>query len=156
MRHLKNSIILLSISLFMSGCTQAPYPMGGGLHTVSATCLGFSAGPAVKTVYEEADKYAKEKNMVVVPESITAKDAVPFGPHPSAVLVFRLVSPDSPEAKSKHKMTTGLQKVQIIGNKPKKEESVEEKLSKLKNLYDSGSITEEEYKKARLGILSNF
>ena len=46
---------------------------------------------------------------------------------------------------------------QMIENKPtKKEVTLEEKLIKIKKLYDNGAISEDEYKKSRIGILSNY
>ncbi len=158
MKFLKN-FILLGVILLISGCTQAPHPIGGGLYMTTSTGAGFSAEGVTKSVYAEAEKLAKEKNKVVYVESIDVEQGALGRNPPSAKLMFRLVEPNSEEAKSKQRLIPGLQRIQMIGNNnnpPKSEPTLEEKLSKIKKLYEDGTITKEEYDKARIGILSNY
>jgi len=140
-------IALLAL-VVSSGCTQTPHRIGGGLHIVTSSGAGFSSEGVTKSVYEEADKYAKERGKVVYIENIEVQEGRLGRQPPRAKLTFRLVEPNSGVADNQ-KLVLGLQKVQEV------KKSIEERLKELKGLFDRGVITEIEYKKSRQGVLLN-
>ena len=140
-------IALLAL-VVSSGCTQTPHRIGGGLHIVTSTGVGYSTEGVTKSVYEAADEYAKKRGKVVYIEDINVQEGITMKRQPHAKLTFRLVEPNSGVADNQ-KLILGLQKVQEV------KKSIEERLKELKGLFDRGVITEIEYKKSRQGVLLN-
>lgn len=164
---MKNRIIYLSIAfslafLFVGCSTSNAYPIGGGLHKVTSIGAGISAESVTENVYEEANRYAKEKGMAMYPESIDVIDGFYGRNVPSAELTFRLVPHGSIEASTTPEFITGLQKVQIIDDKKSITQkhlldvSIEDKLKHLKTLYTKELITENEYNKKRKEMLGSY
>jgi hypothetical protein len=155
---------LISI-IFLVGCsTSRPYATGGGLYRVTSTGAGISAESVTENVYEAAKEYAKEKGMVMYPESFNVRDGAYGRNPPSAELSFRLVKPNSNEASKAPKFISGLQKVEIINKSedkstniiPANNLSIEDKLQKIKSIYDSGLITKDEYSEKRKNIINSY
>ncbi len=82
----------------MAGCTTRIVPAGPDTYSVSSRGAGYSAAYTRSNAYEAADKFCRERGLVMVPVSVDSERGAP-GRQPSTELIFRALKPGDPEIK---------------------------------------------------------
>lgn len=85
-------------AILMAGCTTRIVPAGPDTYAVSSRGAGYSAAYTRSNAYEAADKFCRERGLVMVPLTMNAQDGAPFK-QPSTELIFRALKPGDPEIK---------------------------------------------------------
>lgn len=152
----KFKLVLLSLIVFLiSGCSTKVSQIGGdNLYMAYSTGAGFNPASEVQNVNEAAIKFAKEKDMTMIPIDLKIQQGILGSTPPSATLQFKLVPHNSVEAKNKDNDSLGINKLEV-SNKKDKNNSLEKKLNDVKELLEKGLINQEEYEKMRKNIINN-
>ena len=99
-----------------------------------------SSSTLQKKAYEEASAFCTEKSLVMETISMNAKASRPFGGFPEATLRFRCVSQGSPNPQTAASSSTST-------------DDKYSKLERLKNLLDSGALTQDEFNREKAKLL---
>jgi hypothetical protein len=144
------------LAVFVTACsTGNVIQVGPDTFSVTSTGAGFSTDGVRKNVYSSANSYCAQKALVMVESSIKVQ-AGRYGSHPpNADLVFRCLKDGDPEIARR---TAGIQGV-MIGTLETKEDSEDlgdsyAELKQLKELLDSGALTQEEFDMEKAKILA--
>ena len=99
-----------------------------------------SSSSLQKKAYEEATAFCTERTLIMETISMNAKAARPLGGFPEATLRFRCVSdhPASP---------------QVVSSPGYNADDKFSQLERLKNLLDSGALTQEEFNREKAKLL---
>jgi len=92
--------ITIILALVLSGCSAQVISTGPDTYTVtSGASAGFSSAGVRAEVYNAANKFCAERDLIMVPVSLDAREGA-LGRHPpSATLVFRALPPGDPDIK---------------------------------------------------------
>lgn len=149
---MKTKWIAFSTILLMAGC-GASLPIQTGLDTYSVTSsgAGFSTDGVKADVYEAANKHCTGLNRQMVEVSLKTQDGALGRNPPSADLTFKCLAQGDPEIQRRG---SGQNVVLIpaMGQPPSSDRYAE--LKKLKELLDSGALTQKEFDEQKAKILS--
>jgi hypothetical protein len=91
-------LFLLSATMLLSGCASGVVPMGRDTYMISGSSPGLIGTGSVRAkLLKQADKWCKERGLVMVPISYSGTDAVYGGQWASAEVIFRAVPPSDAE-----------------------------------------------------------
>jgi hypothetical protein len=91
-RKVKATILVALSALLVAGCSSGVVPMGRDTYLISGTQPGLiGAGTVRANLLKKAEKWCKERNLVMVPLSSSGADAVFGGQWANAEVVFRAV-----------------------------------------------------------------
>lgn len=121
-----------------------------------AGMFGSAAGSKAKAL-KAAAEFAKEKGMVAIPINLEVEGAIPGARMGGASYEFRLVPPDSPEARSGMYLERGpdhINEERIKIQQPQQKPDVYTELLKLDDLHKRGILTDAEFEAAKKRLLT--
>jgi hypothetical protein len=142
--------------ILVSGCsTGSVIQAGPDTYSVTSTGAGFSTDGVRSKVYDAANEYCAKKNLVMIEASLDIQSGS-LGRHPpNADLKFRCLKSGDPEISRR---ASGVQGVMIgalpVSDKPANTENKYVKLKQLKELLDSGILTQKEFDAQKIKILA--
>ena len=155
MKPYYTSALLIVAATVLAGCTTGDVVKAGpNTYSVTSTGAGFSTDGVRGNVYEKAEKYCSQQNLVMVEISI-ATQAGAYGKHPpNADLKFRCLKAGDPEIARRAAGVEGIMigELRDGGNRPS-EGSKYTEIKQLKELLDSGAITTSEYDRQKAIVL---
>lgn len=154
----RTSWLILVAFLVLTACatTSGVAPMGPDTFTVTGRSE-FGSHKAKHAALEEANKYAAERGLYMIPVSVEASSESDFmGDRIYTYdLVFRLVDESDPE----YQRTNLKEAPDIVIRDERKSESAKpsryDRLRELKALLDEGVLTQEEFDAEKLKILND-
>ena len=141
--------------ILVSGCsTGSVIQAGPDTYSVTSTGAGFSTDSVRSNVYEAANEHCTKKGSVMVETSIHVQSGALARHPPNADLKFRCLKSGDPEISRR---ASGVQGV-MIGVLPASDKSINNgdkylKLQQLKELLDSGILTQKEFDAQKTKIL---
>jgi hypothetical protein len=121
-----------------------------------AGMFGSAAGSRAKAL-KEAANFAKARGMVAIPINMEVEGAIPGARMGGASYQFRLVPPDSPEAKGGAYLDRGpdqVTEVNVHTQKEPEKRDVYTELLKLDDLHKRGILTDAEFQAGKTRLLS--
>jgi len=91
-------LLIISTAFALASCSTGVVPMGRDTYMISGMSPGLVNSGAVRAkLLRQADKWCKEKGLVMIPVSYSGQDAVYGQQAANAEVVFRAVPPSDPE-----------------------------------------------------------
>lgn len=143
-------LLLVLLSVVITGCGAGQViQAGSNTYTVTSSGAGFSTDGVKADVYRAANEFCAQKNLMMVETAIKTQNGALGRNPPSADLQFRCLAQGDPEIERR---ASGVQAV-VIGAVPVSDNGSGTgagrdsyaKLKQLKELLDSGVLTQKEF-----------
>lgn len=146
--------VMLLTPVFLAACsTGAVISTGSDTYSVTSSGAGFSTDGVKVAVYKTANEYCTKQGREMVEVSLKTQDGALGRNPPSADLKFRCLVQGNPEIQRR---VSGVQAVAITSSVEGGGASVDKyaQIKQLKELLDSGAITQNEFDKQKSKLLA--
>lgn len=149
-------LLSVFLSIVLAGCGAGRViQAGSNTYTVTSSGAGFSTDGVKADVYQAANEFCGQKNLVMAEVAIKTQNGALGRNPPSADLQFRCLAQGDPEIERR---ASGIQTV-VIGAVPASGKISDvgdsyTKLKQLKELLDSGALTREEFDEQKAKVLA--
>lgn len=139
--------------MVLAGCGAGQVlQTGADTYSVTSSGAGFSTDGVKADVYRAANEFCAKKNLIMVEVSINTQNGALGRNPPSADLKFRCLAQGDPEIQRR---ATGVQSLAIpVSEKSSGASDSYAQLKQLKELLDSGVLSQKEFDEQKAKILS--